>query len=156
MRFSERESLLLEVLREAGRPMVGAELADLLGVSRRTVRYDIGRINRLRGSALVNSDRAGYSLNLDAYRGVLRDAPWAASVLDDDERLLVHLLDHEERGLYDAATECYLGESAVRSAVTRLAPHRRHVDHSPSRPPSLRAVGLSGGRRLRKRGAKRP
>lgn len=102
--------------------MVGAELADLLGVSRRTVRYDIGRINRLRGSALVNSDRAGYSLNLDAYRGVLRDAPWAASVLDDDERLLVHLLDHEERGLYDAATECYLGESAVRSAVTRLAP----------------------------------
>lgn len=46
--FTERETLVIEVLREAGRPIVGAHLADLLGISPRTLRYDIGRINRLR------------------------------------------------------------------------------------------------------------
>lgn len=122
MSFSERESLLLEVLREADRPMVGAHLADLLGVSPRTLRYDIGRINRLHPTPLVESDAAGYSLNLSAYREVLREAPPVTSVLDDDERLLIHLIDRERCDLYDAARDCYLGESAVRSAVSRLTP----------------------------------
>ena len=122
MNFSERQSLILEVLREAGRPMVGADLADLLGVSPRTLRYDIGGINRIRGMAVVVSDGTGYSIDAAAYRGLLSEAPRVASVLDDDERLLVYLLDRNECGLYDAATSCYLGESMVRAAVSRLAP----------------------------------
>lgn len=121
MSFSERESLLLEVLREAGRPIVGADLADLLGVSPRTLRYDIGRINRVSGVALVESTPAGYSLSLAAYRTVLAEAPPVASVLDDDERLLVHLLDRDACDLFDAARDCYLSEAAVRSCVARLA-----------------------------------
>ena len=45
-----------------------------------------------------------------------------SSVLEDDERLLVHLLDRTSVDLYDAARDCYLSESAVRSAASRLAP----------------------------------
>jgi lichenan operon transcriptional antiterminator len=120
--FSERESLILEVLREAARPIVGAHLADLLGVSPRTLRYDIGRINRMRGVPLVESDAAGYSLNLAAYRQALSQELPVTSALDDDERLLVYLLDHELCDVYDAARDCYVSESTVRSATARLAP----------------------------------
>lgn len=122
MGFSERESLMLEVLREAGRPMVGAHLADLLGVSPRTLRYDIGRINRTRGVPLVESDAAGYSLNLASYRQALSQELPVTSALGDDERLLVYLLDHEQCDVYDIARDCFVSESAVRSATARLAP----------------------------------
>ncbi|HEY3338155.1 MAG TPA: PTS sugar transporter subunit IIA [Propionicimonas sp.] len=122
MSFSERESLMLEVLREAGRPIVGAHLADLLGVSPRTLRYDIGRINRMRGVPLVGSDAAGYSLNLDAYRQALSQELPVTSALDDDERLLVYLLDHELCDVYDAARDCFVSESTVRSSTARLGP----------------------------------
>ena len=122
MSFSERESLILEVLREAARPIVGAHLADLLGVSPRTLRYDIGRINRMRGVPLVGSAAAGYSLNLAAYRQALSQELPVTSALDDDERLLVYLLDHELCDVYDAARDCYVSESTVRSATARLAP----------------------------------
>ncbi|MCB0910866.1 MAG: PTS sugar transporter subunit IIA [Propionibacteriaceae bacterium] len=121
MSFTERETLVIEVLREAGRPIVGAHLADLLGVSPRTLRYDIGRINRLRGIPLIESDAGGYSLNLVAYGQVLGAASPVSSVLEDDERLLVHLLDLTTADIYDVARDCYLSESAVRSATARLA-----------------------------------
>jgi lichenan operon transcriptional antiterminator len=113
---------MLEVLREAGRPIVGAHLADLLGVSPRTLRYDIGRINRMRGVPLVASDAGGYSLNLAAYRQALSQELPVTSMLDDDERVLLYLLDHELCDVYDAARDCYLSESAVRSVTARLAP----------------------------------
>lgn len=113
---------MLEVLREAGRPILGAHLADLLGVSPRTLRYDIGRINRMRGVPLVESDAAGYSLNLAAYRQALSTELPATSALDDDERLLVYLLDHDLCDVYDTARDCYVSESAVRASTTRLAP----------------------------------
>jgi lichenan operon transcriptional antiterminator len=119
--FSERESLMLEVLREAGRPIVGAHLADLLGISPRTLRYDIGRINRTRGVPLVESDAAGYSLNLAAYRQALSQELPVTSALDDDARLLVYLLDHELCNVYDTARDCYVSEPTVRSATSRLA-----------------------------------
>ncbi len=122
MSFTERETLVIEVLREAGRPIVGAHLADLLGISPRTLRYDIGRINRLRGIPLIESDAAGYCLNQVAYGQALGEALPVSSVLEDDERLLVHLLDRTSVDLYDAARDCYLSESAVRSAASRLAP----------------------------------
>ncbi len=122
MSFTERETLVIEVLREAGRPIVGAHLADLLGVSPRTLRYDIGRINRLRGIPLIESDADGYCLNQIAYGQVLGEALPVSSVLEDDERLLVHLLDRSSIDLYDAARDYYLSESAVRSATSRLAP----------------------------------
>ncbi len=122
MGFSERESLMLEVLREADRPMTGAQLADILGVSPRTLRYDIGRVNRLGGVPLVESDAAGYSLNPAAYRRAINQELPVTSVLDDDERLLVHLLDHDRCDIYDAARDCYLSEATVRAATGRLGP----------------------------------
>lgn len=124
--FTERESLLLEVLRETARPVVSADLADLLGVSPRTLRSDVSRINRLR-EPIIESNGSGYALVLEAYRRILNEAPLVSSVLDDDERLLVYLLERPESGLYDAANDCFLGESAVRSAITRLA--TRAQDH---------------------------
>ncbi|MFV0451898.1 MAG: BglG family transcription antiterminator [Propioniciclava sp.] len=145
--FTERESLLLEVLREAARPVVSADLSDLLGVSPRTLRNDIGRINRLR-EPVIDSTSAGYHLNAAAYRRVLREAPRVTSVLDDDERLLVYLLQRPERSLYDAANECLLGESAVRAALIRLGARAQEHDLTVTlRGSRIRVAGRESDRR---------
>lgn len=119
--LSERQSVILELLSEAGRPMTGAELSDLLGVSPRTVRADIGRLNRTGTSpALVQSSGAGYSVNPDGYQQVVGQSQQVAQVVEDDERLLRYLLDVDQCSVFDLALDCYLSETAARSGLQRL------------------------------------
>lgn len=120
--LSERQSLILELLRETGRPMTGAELSDLLGVSPRTLRNDIGSLNRVGLAPLVESGSTGYAVNHAAYREVLGGAPRVASLVEEDERLLVYLLGVEERSIYDVSMECFLSETSARLSLARLTP----------------------------------
>ena len=61
--FSERQSLLIELLSELDHVITGRELADLLGVSPRTLRYDISRINGMAKADVIEASPKGYLLN---------------------------------------------------------------------------------------------
>lgn len=119
-RFSERQSLLLQLLSEVERPLTGQELAALLGISPRTLRYDIARINRVFRGDLVVSGGQGYQMDRGAYQAIVADEGPLTIELGHEERLLLYLLDHPVTDLYDMVVECYLGESVVRSTLRRL------------------------------------
>ncbi|MES6220362.1 HTH domain-containing protein [Cutibacterium acnes] len=61
IRFSQRQALLLQLLSEVDLPIKETDLAGLLGVSTRTLRYDIARINGISRDNIIESTTNGYS-----------------------------------------------------------------------------------------------
>ncbi|QIK73677.1 PTS transporter subunit EIIA [Propioniciclava coleopterorum] len=118
--LSERQALLLHLLSEVGHPVTGQGLTTLLGVSPRTLRYDIARVNRTAGVDLVQGTSQGYRLDLAAHQSLTQAGVHLTPELGNEDRVLLYLLDHPRTDVHDIVVDCYLGESVVRSALRKL------------------------------------
>lgn len=118
--LSERQELLLELLSEMQGPMPAHKLAGLLGVSSRTLRYDIARINRATAVPIIEPTQLGHRLNRRAYQTFLARDHSIHTALEDEERVLLFLLDHPDTDVYTLMLECFLGESKVRAVLSQL------------------------------------
>lgn len=119
-RLSERQALLLHLLGEVGDPVTGQDLATLLGVSPRTLRYDIARINRAAGQDIVVGTAQGYRLDVAAHRSLARTGIHLTTELGNEDRILLYLLDHPVTDVFDIVADCFLGESVVRACLRKL------------------------------------
>lgn len=118
--FSERQALLLQLLSEVDHATTGSDLAALLGVSTRTLRYDISRINGITKIEIVEATSKGYKLNRPLYNDFLARNSQLATQLDHHERILLYLLDTPDTDVYDIMRDCFLSESVTRAALQRL------------------------------------
>jgi len=121
--LSERQALILELLRDSSQPITSRTLSGLVGVSVRTLRYDVGTINRRAQQPVVLSSSAGYAVDRSVYRETFAGRQRILGRRAADEQVLVYLLDRSESSLYDVANECYMSEGAVVAALKRLTPY---------------------------------
>ncbi|WP_316669160.1 PTS sugar transporter subunit IIA [uncultured Propionibacterium sp.] len=120
--FSERQSLLVELLSELDHVITGRELADLLGVSVRTLRYDISRINGMAKADVIEATPKGYALNRPVYYDLVARNSQLGTELGHQERILLYLFGSPSTDVYDIMRDCYLSESVTRAALQRLVP----------------------------------
>lgn len=120
--FSERQALLLQLLSEVDDATTGSDLAALLGVSTRTLRYDISRINGVTKIEIVEATSKGYKLDRLRYNEFLARNSDLATQLDHHERILLYLLHTPRTDVYDIMRDCFLSESVTRAALQRLRP----------------------------------
>lgn len=120
--FSERQALLLQLLSEVDHATTGSDLAALLGVSTRTLRYDISRINGVTKIEIIEATPKGYRLNRSLYNDFLARNSQLATQLDHHERILLYLMETPDTDVYDIMRDCYLSESVTRAALQRLRP----------------------------------
>ncbi|WP_027586366.1 BglG family transcription antiterminator [Acidipropionibacterium thoenii] len=120
--FSERQALLLQLLSEVDQATIGADLAALLGVSTRTLRYDISRINGVTKVDIIEATPKGYRLSRPLYNDFLARNSRLATQLDHHERILLYLMETPSTDVYDIMRDCYLSESVTRAALQRLRP----------------------------------
>lgn len=120
--FSERQALLLQLLSEVNHATTGSDLAALLGVSTRTLRYDISRINGVTKIEIIEATSKGYRLNRSLYNDFLARNSQLATQLDHHERILLYLMETPHTDVYDIMRDCYLSESVTRAALQRLRP----------------------------------
>ncbi len=118
--LSERQALLLQLLSEMQDPVPTHRLADLLGVSPRTLRYDIARINRATAVPIVEATQLGHRLNRRAYQTFVARDRSVHTVQDDEERVLLYLLDQPETDVYTLMMDCYLGETMARAVLSQV------------------------------------
>lgn len=118
--LNERQALLLQLLSEVEHPLTGHDLATLLGISTRTLRYDISRVNRLAGADVVVGTTQGYRLDSTAYQEAVGSRAQLAPELVHEDRVLLHLLDHPRTNVFDIMVDCYLGEAVVRATLRTL------------------------------------
>ena len=91
--FSERQSLLIELLSELDHVITGRELADLLGVSPRTLRYDISRINGMAKADVIEASPKGYLLNRPIYNDLVARNSLLGTELGHQERILLYFFN---------------------------------------------------------------
>jgi lichenan operon transcriptional antiterminator len=113
---------LLQLLSEVDHATTGSDLAALLGVSTRTLRYDISRINGVTKIEIIEATPKGYRLNRSLYNDFLARNSQLATQLDHHERILLYLLETPDTDVYDIMRDCYLSESVTRAALQRLRP----------------------------------
>lgn len=118
--LNERQALLLQLLSEVEHPVTGQDLATLLGISTRTLRYDISRVNRAANAEVVVGTAQGYRLDSAAYEEAVASGTQLATELVHEDRVMLHLLDHPRTDVHDIMVDCYLGESMVRAALHKL------------------------------------
>lgn len=118
--LNERQALLLQLLSEVEHPLTGHDLATLLGISTRTLRYDIARVNRLAGADVVVGTAQGYRLDGAVYQEAAGGHAHLTPELVHEDRVLLHLLDHPHTNVYDIMVDCYLGEAVVRATLRTL------------------------------------
>ena len=128
IRFSQRQALLLQLLSEVDHPIKGTDLAGLLGVSTRTLRYDIARINGISRDNIIESTTNGYSVEQSVYTGVVARNSEFSTQLEHHERILLYLFDTPDTTIYDVMRDCYLSESVIKASLKRLKP--QFEDHS--------------------------
>ena len=118
--LTERQGVLLQLLSEMTDPITNAALADLLGVSPRTVRYDIARVNRLTNAPLIEAARGGHLLNLPEYRRLVKRLASVDRAGDDRERILLAMVNGFDGDLFELAQQQMMSDATVRTLIREL------------------------------------
>lgn len=121
MALTERQDVLLQLLGEMERPIPGADLAALLGVSVRTVRYDIQHINQSSLADLVVADNNGYRIARAAMSQYLASVGEGRAQISNRERILIYLTRHPVTDVYDVMRDCYVSETLARAELLHIA-----------------------------------
>lgn len=110
--FSERQKQLIELLR-GGTTIPGGNIASYLGVTTRTIRTDIRKINELSGNSLISGNWNGYSLDQNQLKSL-----YPGTIFLDKNQLHQQILqkliltDHEIN-IYDLANELFISPSTL-------------------------------------------
>lgn len=126
MYLTKREQMLVSMLRI--RPRTGAELADILAVSRRTVVREVASVN-----AKLEAERAGhiesgqrYRLEVgseDCLRALLSDE------LSDEQAILLHVLTAPDQSFTSLSQATYLSRRALAKAISSINHEYEGVVH---------------------------
>lgn len=117
MKLTKREQRLISLLRRG--PRTGAELAEELDVSRRTVTREVAAVNAKlvgAGAGRISSDSI-YRLEVtsnQALRALVEDG------LSDELAVLLHVLTSSEASLTSVAQETFLSRRALAAAVESI------------------------------------
>lgn len=115
--LSPRSRQIVGLLREG--PRSGAELADALGVSRRTVVRDVAQLNDLLlsvGAGSIESEPS-YHLIVSSERALVS---LVSGGLTDAERVLVAVLTSPAPNLSQLSADTYLSRRAVQRAISEI------------------------------------
>ncbi len=120
----ERQDRILTYLARTGTWVTASELADVLGVTPRSIRSYVTAVKaRPEGSAVVEAGPSGYRINTDAY-GAFRAAAGAEQSETPRDRLygIVRKLVDSPDGLdvFSLAESLYVSESTIESDLSRV------------------------------------
>ncbi|WP_258566845.1 HTH domain-containing protein [Microbacterium sp. Se5.02b] len=121
MSRQRQDQLLATLLRQEGWSTAGS-LADLLGVTPRSIRSYVAALNaRTPGAAAIESGPAGYRAGSGA-RGALRTRQTGESAPRDRLHALVRSLLDEPRGIdvFDTADELHVSEATLEADLARV------------------------------------
>ena len=149
--MTSRHQATLALLRARSGWHTAAEIAERLGVTPRSVRNYVARINQEAGAEVVRSGPQGYRLDADNYRRLRSDsAPQETdSPTARASRILRELLDAQDGvDLYELADRFHVSESTIEADLVRL--RGRLVDTglgATRRGATVLLVGSEGSRR---------
>ncbi len=122
--LSERQRRILTALSHVDSPITGRQLAELLGVSLRTVQGEIARINRIR--PLVESNNKGYTVNRGEFAELEAEEPWGSSA-PVAHNILQALIFGGRQRVSDLAEMLYVSSATldrhIRELVAILEPY---------------------------------
>lgn len=138
MQFTKREQSLVLLLRTG--PRTGAELADALDVSRRTITREISAINRKlnetgAGSIVSESSYRLQVLSEEALRALLEDG------IPDEASVLLSVLTSPEASLASVVQETYLSRRALAGVISSI--NREYGDVVHLEPRAGRGIEVS-------------
>lgn len=123
--MNKKQTELLNRLQSASGPLKGAHLAEMIGVSPRSIKNYVHEINGLYGQPVILSSSAGYRLSQKGYQ--------LLTLLDEEEDIpqtqeerafyiIKQLILQEQQGLdlYDLADYLGLGYSSIKAVVSRM------------------------------------
>lgn len=117
MKLSSRDKKLITILRDG--PATGKELAEALGVSRRTILRDANRLNSLLQASNAGHIKSGlnYSLHIESQTAL---ETLIQSSYDEATEVLVTLLCSRADTIRDIAEETLLSFAAVHQAIDEI------------------------------------
>lgn len=129
--LSERQRRILIALSHADSPITGQQLAELLGVSLRTVQGEMARINRM--GPLIESNNKGYTVNRGAFAELEAEEPWG-SCAPVTHNILQALIFGGRQRVSDLAEMLYVSSATfdrhVRELVSILEPYGLEIERS--------------------------
>ena len=122
MELSKRQFLLLKILYGSTQPISAGELTRLLGISARTLRYDIGSINSATKEPVISSCKNGYYFEKnESSRKLLKDVS-CFDTSKPQKFIAMELLRSKECSIYDLSEKVYASESTIYKLVKNLIP----------------------------------
>lgn len=121
MDLTARQYLIIKFLKESGTSVPSTHLCSDLGVSSRTLRYEISAINKAVDCNLIKSNRDGYFLDsqLDSCK-ILENIRFN-DYLDVVKSVTIFLVENENSSIYDIEESCYISESVILSILKQIS-----------------------------------
>ncbi|MCW4459948.1 transcription antiterminator [Microbacterium sp. MPKO10] len=123
--MTDRRSELVRLVRDADSALPGTQLAELLGVSTRSIRQFVADINRSAGRRVIHSSHRGYVLDRSAHE-IWAHGPATATGngRGPRERLYFiarHLVSYSDvaTDIYDLADTLYVSPATIEADLTR-------------------------------------
>ena len=120
--LTARQYLIIKLLKEYSKPILGLELSNLLHVSTRTLRYEIKNINAIFKVEIITSNKNGYSLS----RHKQATEMLSSLKINDAEQLskmiILTLLEHPEVFISDLSEEHYISDSTTYNIIKKIQP----------------------------------
>lgn len=122
MNLSNRQFLLISILSNEKKPISAKELASVLNISPRTLRYDISSINSEEHENIIISSKQGYYLNSNHKIYALLNNIHQDNSHEIVKYIALDLLSNNECSVYDFCEKAYISESTVYKLIKSLIP----------------------------------
>ena len=113
MNLSNRQFLLISILSSEKKPIPAKELANVLNVSPRTLRYDISTINSESNENIILSSKQGYYLSPSHKIHTLLNNVQQDNTHEISKFIALDLLSNPTCSVYDLCDKAYISESTV-------------------------------------------
>lgn len=120
MNLTDRQYIIIKYLKENTTAASSAYLCDEIGISSRTLRYEISNINRSAGCKLIRSNKEGYRLDTDLeiekiFKNIKLD-----EYLDLSKEVTLLLLENKEIQTYDIEEACFISQTVVNNIIKQI------------------------------------
>lgn len=122
--MNDRRTELVRLLEKATAAMPGTQLAELLGVSTRSVRQFVSDVNEAAGSTVIHSSHRGYELDTEAHESLTHATVDTARAHGPQERLYFiarHLVSYSDVGtdIFDLADTLFVSAATIEADISK-------------------------------------
>ena len=128
MEISARQYKIIQILRENVVPVSGELLCHRLGVSARTLRYEISSLNSLAGCRFIRSGSQGYYINAELDSSDIFDSIQIVDFENGINWMCIKILDKGELSVYDLEEYFSKSTSAILNALPGIEKLMRRFD----------------------------